>query len=183
LPYDLTNAANTAGKSALNLKPEVTISDEDGKMATLTFPSDAGDYAFVVDGQHRIFSFRDEYRQLSETDVFELPVVCFHNATEEVMGAAFVSINVNRKPVNRDLLTRMKAILGLLDTDIDKACIDLIHDLDEDAASPLKNRILRYSKEKDKWVRVDARLSTKERPTKSTSEIANNMQWRQHGAG
>jgi hypothetical protein len=77
----------------------------------------------------------------------------------------------------------MKAILGLLDTDIDKACIDLIHDLDEDAASPLKNRILRYSKEKDKWVRVDARLSTKERPTKSTSEIANNMQWRQHGAG
>jgi hypothetical protein len=96
LPYDLTNAANTAGKSALNLKPEVTISDEDGKMATLTFPSDAGDYAFVVDGQHRIFSFRDEYRQLSETDVFELPVVCFHNATEEVMGAAFVSINVNQ---------------------------------------------------------------------------------------
>ena len=113
----------------LNLKPEVQISEDDGKMATLTFPSDAGDYAFVVDGQHRIFSFRDAYRQLSNDDVFELPVVCFHNATEEVMGATFVSINVNQKPVNRDLLTQMKAILGLLDTDIDKACIDLIHDL------------------------------------------------------
>jgi len=73
-------------------------------MATLTFPSDSGDYAFVVDGQHRIFSFRDEYRQLSKTEVFELPVVCFHNATKEVMGATFVSINVNQKPVNRDLL-------------------------------------------------------------------------------
>ncbi len=142
----------------LNLKPEVTISDEDGRMATLTFPSDAGDYAFVVDGQHRIFSFRDAYRQLPETDLFELPVVCFHNATEEVMGATFVSINVNQKPVNRDLLTQMKAILGLLDTDIDKACIDLIHDLDEDAASPLKNRILRYPKEKDKWIKTNQLL-------------------------
>jgi len=70
-----------------------------------------------------------------ETDVFELPVVRFHNATEEVMGATFVSINVNQKPVNRDLLTQMKAILGLLDTDIDKACIDLIHDLDDDLTS------------------------------------------------
>ena len=64
------------------------------------------------------------------------------------MGATFVSINVNQKPVNRDLLTQMKAILGLLDTDIDKACIDLIHDLDEDATSPLKNRILRYPERK-----------------------------------
>jgi hypothetical protein len=49
-------------------------------MATITFPSDAGDYAFVVDGQHRIFSFRNEYRRLSESEVFELPVVCFQNA-------------------------------------------------------------------------------------------------------
>ncbi len=143
----------------LNLKPEVQISgDEDGKMATITFPSDSGDYAFVVDGQHRIFSFRNEYRQLSDTDIFELPVVCFHNATEEVMGATFVSINVNQKPVNRDLLTQMKAILGLLDTDIDKACIDLIHDLDEDQTSPLKNRILRYPKEKDKWIKTNQLL-------------------------
>jgi DGQHR domain-containing protein len=143
----------------LNLKPEVQIIDDDGKMATLTFPSDDGDYAFVVDGQHRIFSFRDDYRQLSATDVFELPVICFHNATEEVMGATFVSINVNQKPVNRELLTQMKAILGLLETDIDKACIDLIHDLDEDPTSPLKNRILRYPKEKDKWIKTNQLLA------------------------
>lgn len=64
----------------LNLKPDVQIDmDADGTMATITFPADSGDYAFVVDGQHRIFSFRDEYRRLSDTDVFELPVVCFHN--------------------------------------------------------------------------------------------------------
>ena len=140
----------------LNLKPDVQIvSDPDGRMATLTFPLDSGDYAFVVDGQHRIFSFRNDYRQLGDTDIFELPVVCFHNATEEVMGATFVSINVNQKPVNRDLLTQMKAILGLLDTDIDKACIELIHDLDEDQTSPLRSRILRYPKEKDKWIKTN----------------------------
>src|SRR6266704_5282789 len=108
-------------------------------MATITIPSATGEYAFVVDGQHRIFSFRNEYRRLSEAEVFELPVVCFQNATEEVMGATFVSINVNQKPVNKDLLIQMKAILGLLDADIDKACVDLIHDLDEAPDSPLKD--------------------------------------------
>jgi hypothetical protein len=74
------------------------------------------------------------------------------------MGATFVSINVNQKPVNRDLLTQMKAILGLLDTDIDKACIDLIHDLGDDPTSPLNDRILRYPKEKNKWVKTNQLL-------------------------
>jgi hypothetical protein len=44
--------------------------------------------------------------------------------------------------------------LGLLDTDIEKACVDLIHELDEAPESPLKDRILRYPKEKNKWVKV-----------------------------
>lgn len=74
------------------------------------------------------------------------------------MGATFVSINVNQKPVNKDLLTQMKAILGLLDTDIDKACIDLIHDLDDDNASPFNNRILRFPKEKNKWIKTNQLL-------------------------
>ncbi len=104
----------------LNLISNVTLThDPDGKMATITFPSEEGEYAFVVDGQHRLFSFRDDYRQLDEDEIFELPVVAFHNASEEVVGATFVSININQKPVNRDLLTQMKAILGLLDSDHD----------------------------------------------------------------
>jgi hypothetical protein len=38
-----------ANNIILSLKPEVHIaSDADGRMATLTFPSDSGDYAFVV---------------------------------------------------------------------------------------------------------------------------------------
>lgn len=140
----------------LNLKSEVTIApDDDGKFATIKFPSKDGDYAFVVDGQHRLFSFKDDYRRLPKDETFELPVVAFHNASEELVGATFVAINVNQKPVNRDLLTQMKAILGLLDTDIDKACIDLIHALDEDSNSPLKDRILRYPKEKKKWIKTN----------------------------
>lgn len=140
----------------LNLTPAVAVeTDADGTMATLTFPAKAGDFAFVVDGQHRLFSFQDEYRKLQDTEVFDLPVVAFHNASEEQVGATFVAINVNQKPVNRDLLTQMKAILGLLDSDIDKATVELIHALDEDAASPLNNRILRYPKERDKWIKVN----------------------------
>src|SRR5687767_4279671 len=40
----------------LNLTPAVSIvPDPDGKMATISFPADEGDFAFVVDGQHRLF--------------------------------------------------------------------------------------------------------------------------------
>jgi DGQHR domain-containing protein len=138
----------------LNLKADVEVKENGDGTAAISFPSDDGDYAFVVDGQHRLFSFRDEYRRISDNEVFELAVVALHNATEELVGETFVQINVNQKPVNRDLLIQMKAILGLLDTDIEKACVDLIHELDEAPGSPLKDRILRFPKEKNKWVKV-----------------------------
>lgn len=142
----------------LNLKSNVQISENRDGTATITFPKDQGDYAFVVDGQHRLFSFRDEYRRLPDDEIFQLPVVALHDASEELVGATFVSINVNQKPVNRDLLTQMKAILGLLDADIDKASVDLIHALDEDPNSPLKDRILRFPNEKNRWVKTNQLL-------------------------
>jgi DGQHR domain-containing protein len=139
----------------LNLKPEVTIENQGDGTATLAFPSDKGDFAFVVDGQHRLFSFQNEYRQLPTSETFELPVVALSNATEELVGQIFVAINVNQKPVNRDLLTQMKAILGLLEDDIQKTAIELIHAIDDDKQSPLSNRVLRYPKEKNKWIKVN----------------------------
>jgi DGQHR domain-containing protein len=142
----------------LNLKSQVQINEKRDGTATITFPKEQGDYAFVVDGQHRLFSFRDEYRRLPDEETFDLPVVALHNAAEELVGATFVSINVNQKPVNRDLLTQMKAILGLLDTDIDKATVDLIHAIDEDSNSPVRDKILRYPKEKNKWVKTNQLL-------------------------
>jgi len=142
----------------LNLAPEVTIEDQGDGLATLVFPSTEGDFAFVVDGQHRLFSFEDEYRELPNTENFELPVVALHNATEEMVGQTFVEINVNQKPVNKDLLTQMKAILGLLDTDFENTAIELIHALDEDKQSPLYSRILRFPKERNKWIKVNQLL-------------------------
>ena len=142
----------------LNLAPEVVIEDGNDGLATLVFPSDEGDFAFVVDGQHRLFSFEDDYRELPITESFELPVVALHNATEEMVGQTFVEINVNQKPVNKDLLTQMKAILGLLDTDFENTAIELIHALDEDKQSPLYSRILRFPKERNKWIKVNQLL-------------------------
>lgn len=85
----------------VNLKSNVTVShDPDGKMATLTFPSGDGDYAFVVDGQHRLFSFRDEYRKLPEERIFELPVVAFYNASDEL-----VVLRLYPSTATRNLLT------------------------------------------------------------------------------
>ena len=138
----------------LNLKSAVKVIETGDGSASITFPSEEGDYAFVVDGQHRLFSFREEYRCIGDNERFDLAVVALHNATEELVGQTFVQINCNQKPVNKDLLIQMKAILGLLDTDMEQASVDLIHALDEGQESPLKNRILRYPKEKNKWVKV-----------------------------
>jgi DGQHR domain-containing protein len=124
----------------LNLTTEVTIQPEADGTVTLVVPSAEGDFAFVVDGQHRLFSFEEEYRQLAVTETFDLSVVALHNATEEVVGQTFVAINVNQRPVNRDLLTQMRAILGLLDTDIEKTAIELVHALDDDKQSPLHDQ-------------------------------------------
>ncbi len=72
----------------LNLTPAVTIeTDADGIMATVTFPATEGAFAFVVDGQHRLFSFREKYRKLKDTAIFDLPVVAFHNASPELVGS------------------------------------------------------------------------------------------------
>ena len=143
----------------INLKQDVAVfQDADGRMATIRFPEDTGEFAFVVDGQHRLFSFQDEYRKLANDNRFELAVVAFHNASEVVVGATFVSINVNQKPVNRDLLTQMKAILGLLEDDVDKLCWELITQLDEDQELPLRGRILRYPKKKGKWIKTNQLL-------------------------
>jgi DGQHR domain-containing protein len=139
----------------LNLKPEVAIEENGDGTVTLVFPEAEGDFGFVVDGQHRLFSFADDYRELASTTPFELPVVALHNATEEMVGQTFVEINVNQKPVNKDLLVQMKAILGLLDTDSENTAIELIHALDEDKQSPLYNRILRFPKERNKWIKVN----------------------------
>lgn len=142
----------------LNLKPDVAVEENGDGTATLVFPEDEGDFGFVVDGQHRLFSFADDYREMPSTATFELPVVALYNATEEVVGQTFVEINVNQKPVNKDLLTQMKAILGLLDTDYENTAIQLIHALDEDNQSPLFNRILRFPKERNKWIKVNQAL-------------------------
>ncbi len=142
----------------LNLTSAVQIKDKKDGSATITFPKEQGDYAFVVDGQHRLFSFRDDFRKLSDGETFDLPVVALYDAPQDLVGATFVSINVNQKPVNRDLLTQMKAILGLLDTDIDKATVDLIHAIDGDPNSPVRDKILRYPKEKNKWIKTNQLL-------------------------
>ncbi len=100
----------------LNSKVRVIKENNESKLVNIVFPEAQGDYAFVVDGQHRLFSFRNGYRKISDEMDFELPIVAFLNAEEGLVGEAFVAINVNQKPVNRDLLAQMKAILGLLDT-------------------------------------------------------------------
>ncbi|MGH9430771.1 MAG: DGQHR domain-containing protein [Terriglobia bacterium] len=158
---DYLNSGNGAilpNNIILNLSPEVKVEDDGTGLVTLVFPASEGDFAFVVDGQHRLFSFAGEYRQLPTTETFELPVVALHNATEEMVGQTFVEINVNQKPVNKDLLTQMKAILGLLETDFENTAIELIHALDDDKQSPLYNRVLRFPKEHNKWIKVNQLL-------------------------
>ena len=136
----------------VNLKSSVKVEEKSDGTATITFPDVKGNFAFVVDGQHRLFSFRNDYRKLPDGEEFDLPVIALHDASDNVVGETFVSINTFQKPVNRNLLTQMKMILGLMESDTASATVELIHQLDEDKSSPLKDKILRYPNDKNKWV-------------------------------
>jgi len=56
----------------LNLTPAVTIETKAMAWSHWCFRK-RGRFRVVVDGQHRLFSFADEYRELASTETFELP--------------------------------------------------------------------------------------------------------------
>lgn len=131
-----------------------TIIHEDGARESQTryymeFPETEAEIAQyqgtinIIDGQHRIFAFRDELRSpdLKDDTVFELNFCCFVFPDLRDRRTLFMVTNEKQRKVAPNLLYYLRDKLGLL-KEQDRANRRLIERLASEDSSPLKNRII-----------------------------------------
>ena len=121
---------------------------ENVTLGTLTLPGQYGS-AWVVDGQHRLYGFAFSGRGKRHV----VPVLAYENlpAPEEVR--LFVDINCEQVKVSRGLLNEIYSNLNYGSDDPEKRLEALYSKialcLDELSASPIRDRVLTVSKDKD----------------------------------
>ncbi|MDY5391152.1 DGQHR domain-containing protein [Cloacibacillus porcorum] len=97
----------------------------------------------IIDGQHRLFAFRDEYRSPDFKDdiVYELTFSVFEYPDLHTRRMLFMVTNEKQKAVSGNLLLYLREKLHLLSSD-EKEYYPLIGLLNTEEQSPLKGRII-----------------------------------------
>lgn len=131
----------------VNLTEEVTIADtERDDQKTITFPSQDGKYAYVLDGQHRLKAFEH-----SGATQFDLPVVALYKAAPVLRGRVFADINSKQVAVDNAHLLQLYYQFHELNAE-DSATMDIVANLHEDEDSPLCQRVKVMEGQKGSWV-------------------------------
>lgn len=97
----------------------------------------------IIDGQHRIFSFKEGFRspELKNDDIYEMVFCLFITPRIKERQKLFMVTNEKQKAVSGNLLLWLRAKLGLL-SDTEKRFYGIITSLDIEDCSPLKGRII-----------------------------------------
>ena len=97
----------------------------------------------IIDGQHRIFSFRDDFRSpdFKDSTVYELTFGLFIKPDRSQRQMLFMVTNEKQEAVDPNLLYYLQDQLGLLN-ERERQERRLIEKLDYEDASPLKGRII-----------------------------------------
>ncbi|MBR5609156.1 MAG: DGQHR domain-containing protein [Elusimicrobiaceae bacterium] len=93
----------------------------------------------VMDGQHRLYSFTDEFRIISEHEEYEMGFTLYIQPTLNERKKIFVTCNDKQEKVNGNLLISFKKQLGLLD-DEDSEAYNFVETLNNN--TPLKGHII-----------------------------------------
>ena len=93
----------------------------------------------VMDGQHRLYSFLPEQRQIQEDDVYEIGFTLFLHPTLEKRRKIFISCNEKQEKVSGNLLMWFKNQLGMLN-DNEKIFYPIVSSLSQ--TFPLKDHII-----------------------------------------
>lgn len=141
----LPNALVVSFTSDVSIRPS-----GNPQVATITFPDEAGKFAYILDGQHRLEGFRH-----SEGVEFDLPVVAIHNADDSLRGKIFADINSKQVRVSDVHLLSLYYQIKELPVD-ETPVLDVIMRLNADLDSPLKNHIQMETADKGKWVKNTA---------------------------
>ena len=97
----------------------------------------------VIDGQHRLYSFKDEYINMNflDSELYELPFSLFEVPTLRTRQLLFTITNEKQKAVGKNLLLYLKRKLGMLSR-AENTYYPIVEKLNEENMSPLKGRIV-----------------------------------------
>lgn len=115
-------------------------------VVTLTFPSQTGKYAYILDGQHRLAGF-----DYSDAIQFDLPVVALYNASDDLRGKVFADIN--SKQVEVSAVTLLGLYYQIKALPVERAAtMEVVERLAKDIDSPLSGKIKTLDDDKGTWV-------------------------------
>lgn len=129
----------------VNLNSEVEIQRHaGGNTGTIRFPSDEGNYGYILDGQHRLKGF--EY---ADGVNFDLAIVALQNLDSHKAGKIFVDINAKQTTADKRLIFNIREAIGDLPNEEERAAA-IVQDLDEFEESPLFGKVARFEDDKRK---------------------------------
>jgi DGQHR domain-containing protein len=130
----------------LSIYPPLRIIS-DGKNTYIEMPDteneilDCKNKCEIIDGQHRLISFNDEYidPDFKNSENYSMGFVIFDNLTLNEKREIFMISNEKQEKVEKNVLNQFKKWLGLLSED-DEKIYNLICQLNNQRISPLINR-------------------------------------------
>ena len=153
LPSSIVLATKIRGQFNV-MQEEVEVINSEGKQSILKryyvmMPETEEEFSKykdsidIIDGQHRLFSFKDGYRlpEFKDDDAYEIPFSIFEYPTLKERQSLFMITNEKQTKVERNLLMWLRRELGLLDEE-DGIYYSLVQQLNTESRSPLKDRIM-----------------------------------------
>lgn len=133
----------------LNLSNEVQfVAGATPSEGTLVFPSKDKKVGYILDGQHRLYGFKH-----SGGVEFDLPVVALKDVDPNLAYKIFADINSKQQKVSPVLLELLLHEIGDLAEEEDLA-VRIVHRLNNDADSVLKEKIRVYPEDKKTWLKA-----------------------------
>ncbi len=93
----------------------------------------------VMDGQHRLYSFRDDVRKISDNEMFEIGFTLYITPSLVERQTIFITCNEKQEKVNSNLLMFFREQLGMI-SQSDKEYFSLVNQLNN--TYPLKGKII-----------------------------------------
>ena len=128
---------------------EEETSEDGQKKYFMQFPetddelANYGNTIDIIDGQHRVFSFRDDFisPEIKASDIYDMPFSLFITPDLTTRQLLFTMTNEKQKAVSQTLLLYLKAQLHMLDT-AQERYLPLVTLLNKETKSPLKGCII-----------------------------------------
>lgn len=140
----------TKCRDKLCVKPVLAVEEETGHKIELYYMdipetdqefAEYADTIDVMDGQHRLFSFKDAFCQLKDDVPYEIPFSLYVCPTLKERRQIFKVTNERQEKVSSNLLMWFREKLGMM-TSKEKMYHSLVQLLNNESCSPLKGRII-----------------------------------------